>query len=309
MKVLAFLCLMFASHLADAGAGVNLLIQNHMTPNQADNDYPQVTLHNYAGSDCWYDYGLSDWNQYAKPNNSVSIYTERSNRAGTCNLQSEAVRGLGFYVKEGKDQPWVLIKPAGVLSNKDNIRQNFKVTGLVTSYDTGICPNQSYPSPRLEACSPPEGWTKVCGMVIPYTEKKYDPPGPRNTPNRILQFWVFGEPDLENCKEAEPTRSQIQSNSSTETHENEIKITIPLGQSRQITLSKLDSESEWELDQCHGDSASLVNVDAHHTKRKTLPETLDFSASKRGVTTCDVTAWHYPERNRVITNRYILTVN
>lgn len=128
LKVIMLVMSLMASTVSYAGAGFNFVINNNTS--SSDGNYPQFTVHTTGGSDCWYDNDIADWNKFAKPGQSVSLYTERKNSLGCFVLFTDpANREVAYFVKENKDSGWKQIGDSFVLFNSGNNESNFFTYG------------------------------------------------------------------------------------------------------------------------------------------------------------------------------------
>lgn len=274
-KILLITALAMAPLTSQAGYGVYVDVNNQVTPSAEDGTYPKVTAHNSGGSNCWFDEGLSDWNQFSNPGSSVSIYTERKN-SGSCFFDIGS-RWFALFAKASSSSPWVQV------SQNIQISVNGNTSAIISPDAIGLC-----------------------GLKITTTRK---PSGNQGH----VGYDVEGSLKP-NCSGPAPAVAAVAPQAMTAQSVNSIvpdqtfNISMKLGSSKTIVLSGLDPESVWELNQCTGNAVSAGGVIPKHTQRKVLPSTLTVTAIQPGQEICDITGWHYPERSKVIDTRYIFTV-
>ena len=304
-QILLVFSVAFYPLVSHAGAGFQFRITNNMFPSLSDANYPQFTVHISGGSDCWYDNGLADWNQFAKPGGGkVTIYTERKN-SGFCPdvVQALAVRGIAYFVKRSKNSPWEQVGNQFVLYNNYNNLGEFYTKGKEPKT---VC----YP-PYYTTCQ------SVNGFFID-SDYNYTKGGDGEKFKDANVAWVnidvIDWDSLMSEKgsavgEHEYEPELISSISASEREEFNAKTyTVKVNDRKRIVLGGLDAESEWELDQCVGESVVSSDVLAIHTPKKDLPDIMEIKALKPGQAVCEITAWHYPERSKVTSRRYTFII-
>ncbi len=130
MKNRLFLIALLAAPMAaQAGLGVDVNIKNTVVQN--GDGYPRLTAHITGGSNCWYDNGLTDWNQYAPSGGSVSQYTERKNSGGC--FFDVGTRHFTLFMQPAPNVGWVTITPQYRLY----VNGNTALDGFNTTYANG----------------------------------------------------------------------------------------------------------------------------------------------------------------------------
>ena len=295
-KVCAFIVGLSLLIPITAWAGLGAYVEvnaREVTPNEGV--YPIFTAHATGGSNCWYDYGLIDWNQFSEVGSAVSIYTERKN-SSDCYFSS-ATRWFALFAKYHKDAPWVRISP--------NIRLYVKGNSKITSLDVET---------RRSNISLPEGWFylansgQFCGLTVQGRWKSYSD----ISDTGIVNFFLYGALK-EGCEVPSywitSFTSATTEEGNLETNPDEVEtINLKVGGKRTFVLKGLDPESVWELGHCEGDAVTSDGVINKHTSRKVLPSRITLRAARSGTETCDVIGWHYPERSKVIAKRVIFNV-
>lgn len=276
-----------------AGSGYYFYVTNKMMPSSKYPGYPQVTVHYAGGMNCWYLNYLASWDTIASPGAvDVGLYTERDN-SGTCNtlFTVSANTNLGIFIKEKPDSSWVRIGKPSTLWNMANVD------------------NASYINPPLPYY-PVGGKLGLCGLKVNTFGYVVDSSLP-GTNKAYVQ--VSGTPELDGCDDAYPSnvtglKETVETN--TESFVNERTINMKVGQKKKIYLSGLDADSVWELDggRCLGDDNTNSDLNRDYTKYRVLPQTINVTATSKGQRTCDLTAYHYPERTFVSHRRYIFVV-
>ena len=289
--LLAALAILLYPMASQAGAGFEFRIENRMRPTPEDPDYPQITVHRVGGSSCWYDYGLDDWNQYAKPGGNVRIYTERKN-SGTCYwlLTDPAVRGVAYFIKMSKSSNWRQVGDEITFENRGNSQAGYW-GNKISIYSNGIYINAKYPVAEDVSLLPLLGsdltWADITVVGIP----QY-PVASKSLLDEAP--YAIAATEFDTAEENDPVQA--------------IDDVMQTGEKKVFKLAGLDPESEWELDQCTGDAVLSSAVIPQHTRKKDLPDALEIRAIKPGQSVCELTAWHYPERSKIISRRYTFNV-
>lgn len=290
---IVFLLMQFGAVDAFAGSGYYFYLTNKMEPSKDHPGYPQMTVHYSGGMNCWYLNYLADWNWIASPGAvDVGLYTERDN-SGSCNtlFTVSANTNFAIFIKETPDSPWVRLGKPSTLWNMANVD------------------NASYINPPLPYY-PVGGLLGLCGLKVDTFGYVVDSSLP-GTNKAYVQ--VSGTPKLDGCDDAyaaSVTAVKATGETNSETFINERTINMKVGEKRKISLSGLDSESVWELDggQCEGDDNTDSDLKSNYTKYRVLPQTINVTATAKGQRTCNLTAYHYPERTFVARRRYTFIV-
>lgn len=268
-KTLLLAGLILAPAASQAGYGVYVNVDNKVTPSITDPSYPLVTAHVSGGADCWYDNGLADWNQFSAPGQKVSIYTERKN-SGTC-FFGIGVRWFALFSKANKTSPWVQV------SQDIQINVNGNTSAVISPDAIG-----------------------ACGLTIATSRPTF------NTDPGQVTYSVSGKLN-ENCGTQKSLSAEPLAGVSAIVDQT-INIALKVGETKDISLTELDESSGWELGECIGNAVTTNGVVSRHTQKRVLPSMVPVTGAQSGQETCDVTAWHYPERSRVVTIRYVFTV-
>jgi hypothetical protein len=247
LNIFAALTMPLAAH---AGMSVDVNIKNKIV--QDGSDYPRLTAHITGGSNCWYDYGLADWSQYAPPGGSVSIYTERKNSGWSC-FGAIGTRNFTLFMQQAPGAEIVPITPQYRLY----VNGNSRLDGFTTTYS-----DRSYWENRQSS-----DWATQqagCGLAI---QARTDLPDPACT-----WFEVSGTP-IENCAGyVYPVTNSALRNPAEPVEK--VIVNMKLGAKKAIALGGLDDDSVWELGECIGDSVLADNVVPHNTKKKFYPRRL-----------------------------------
>ena len=275
---------------SQAGMGIYITIKNELNTGA---DRPNVTIHINNGSSCWYDYGLADWAQYAKPGESVKIYTERT-ESGAC-FGQPGIRGLGLFAG-GTIVPWVPIWKGkagpndfkivnGQLQQTPAIGQDLGYGICVKSYTDhlgrplerssdgaillGANYNTTYGTITVAACNTLKA--SAADSNIPVANDELVTPSPDSIPA--------------------PTNSYV----------NPKPIHVKVGQIVNVTVPTkyLNSDTEWDLGGCSTDGA-IQNLQFNHNKKgQRLAETLQITGVTPGSLTCALNANDYDEIGNV----------
>ncbi len=285
MKNRLFLIALLAAPMAaQAGSSVDVNIKNTVVQN--GDGYPRLTAHITGGSNCWYDNGLADWNQYAPSGGSVSQYTETKN-SGWCFFEV-GIRHFTLFMQPAPNVAWVTITPQYRLFVNDNLDLNNtyangdywdnmnRGNNWVTNQARCGLSIQS----RIDSQDPARVWFEVSGKATPDCAGYVYP--------------VTNSASTSALRQAEPDITKT--------------VTMKLGASKTIALNGLDPGSVWELGECTGDAVLASDAIPHNTLRKTLPATVTVRATGRGSEACDVVGWHYPEYSKVVVRRYLFNV-
>jgi hypothetical protein len=273
--------------IAFAGESVDVNIDNRVT--QISSGYPRLTAHISGGSNCYYDMGLADWNQFAKPGASVSIYSERKG-SGSCFL-SNGIREFTLYMQESDGAAWVPIGPQYRL-------------------DVGTPPrglhafDSIYPDGGIWESAKSEAWLAqpgACGLSVEVRVDILDPSRTWFTVSGTASPNCAGYIYYASNTAATRVRAAAASLESS-------RINLKIGQSKTIKLGDLDPGSVWELDSCLGASGEPSGAVPHFTRKKSLLTTFTFKATHTGSESCQLTAWHNPERTKVVTIQLVFNV-
>jgi hypothetical protein len=303
LKLLLALAFASACYLVStpthAGAGYRFLVTNKMTPLASDPSYPRVHVHRAGGSNCWYLNDIAYWSEYAVPGDvEKNQYTERKN-SGSCNelFTHTAMTDVAIFIQANPSAPWLRLGTRSVLFNMMNLDNGF------------------YIDPPL----PVSGLFPICGLKVNSIASVINSSIPGTN---LAQITVSGTPKLDNCSDAYAIPA-VQANSASNngaqsvpavqtatTPDNQRVIHLKVGEHKSIDLSGLDDDSLWELDggRCTGDAGLTSDLVAPHAKYRVLPQLVKVTATGKGEKICDLSAYHYPERTFLTTQRFIFQV-
>jgi len=248
---------------------------------------PHIYAHIKGGSSCWEDFGLADWDLFAYPEGQTKIYTATKHfwESEVWCMTRPGARWYAIFAKEDSHAPWVQVSEDMLIS------------------DSGP------PSWKLSFSLIPGG---ACGLTLTADQLRDDPTFGTD-PNRI-NFNVSGAFDRNKCQGLAASIAQVPFESmalksmDTTIPDATLHISMKVGDSEVIHLGGLDTASVWELEQCQGSAISSQGVKARHTNKKALPSVVQIKAIQTGMEICDITGWHYPERSKVTTFRYVFNV-
>lgn len=293
--------LLFCSASSHAGQGwyihmINNTDQSNEKINMFDEKggkyikyYPAFTVHTYGGSNCWYDEGLSDWNQISwNGDQDILMYTEEEN-SDSC-FFAGGFREFAVYARYSFTSPWVRVSVPYKIWNKyvedaDAVPNKFTV-------GAGKRDHPGYCGLRFIMWQPT--WQKGDTQYHLYVETAGAMVENCETPANAKSLSTVTDKNSLLLSESKSVAERV--------------INLHMGQTRIMKLKGLDSQSVWELDQCEGDAVTTNGVIPKHTARKVLPSEVKVTAIKAGQEICDITSWHYPERSEVIKGRIIFNV-
>ena len=297
-SVVMVISLLVAPLTSQAGTGYYITIKNELNPGASR---PFLTIHNNNGSNCWYDYGLADWAQYAMPGQSVEIYTEATN-SGSCNaglVSSDFVRirGVGLFAG-APGVPWAPIWTGQAAPNDFKIAESYTQTQFESApmvgqpLGYGICV-KSYTGRYGDG---DDLGRAADGLVI----FRYQGPQYRVTItvaacSTLKASAADSNVHIANVESATPPPDLIPA--PTNSFVNPKSIHVKVGQTVNVTVptKQLNSDTEWDLGGCSSPGATQVIQHRHNAKGKRLADSLEITGVSPGSLTCALNANDYDE--------------